>query len=67
MVLLLVWLRFVSQVKGSERRVLEEVPVAIKNSHLLSALMWEEKSILADKHQLLSLSSRSELTIWPLY
>lgn len=43
----------------------EEVPIVIKNSHLMTVLMWEleDKSTLADKHELLSLSSRSELTI----
>lgn len=43
----------------------EEVPISIKNSHLMNVLMWdlEDKSTLADKHELLSLSSRSELTM----
>lgn len=40
----------------------EEVPIVIKNSHLINVLMWElqEKSTVADKHELLNLSSRSE-------
>lgn len=39
----------------------EEVPIIIKNSHLINALMWdlEDKSTVADKHELLNLSSRS--------
>lgn len=43
----------------------EEVPISIKNSHLMNVLMWdlEDKSTLADKHELLSLSSRSALTM----
>lgn len=43
----------------------EEVPIDIKNSHLMSVLMWEleEKSTVVDKHELLSLSNRSELII----
>jgi len=38
----------------------EEVPIIIKNSHLINALMWdlEDKSTVADKHELLNLSSR---------
>ncbi|KAM9807299.1 eukaryotic translation initiation factor 3 subunit H isoform 2-T2 [Syngnathus typhle] len=37
----------------------EEVPIVIKNSHLINVLMWEleDKSTVADKHELLSLSS----------
>ncbi|KAG7254340.1 hypothetical protein CRUP_010560, partial [Coryphaenoides rupestris] len=37
----------------------EEVPIIIKNSHLISVLMWEleDKSTVADKHELLNLSS----------
>lgn len=40
----------------------EEVPIVIKNSHLISVLMWEleDKSTVADKHELLNLSSRSD-------
>lgn len=40
----------------------EEVPIVIKNSHLISVLLWEleDKSTVADKHELLNLSSRSE-------
>jgi translation initiation factor 3 subunit H len=42
----------------------EEVPIVIKNSHLISVLMWEleDKSTVADKHELLNLSSRSDPT-----
>lgn len=38
----------------------EEVPIVIKNSNLINALMWEleDKSTVADKHELLNLSSR---------
>ena len=38
----------------------EEVPIVIKNSHLINVLMWEleKKSAVADKHELLSLASR---------
>uniref|UniRef100_A0A8K9X9P0 MPN domain-containing protein n=1 Tax=Oncorhynchus mykiss TaxID=8022 RepID=A0A8K9X9P0_ONCMY len=38
----------------------EEVPIVIKNSHLINVLMWEleEKCTVADKHELLNLSSR---------
>eukprot|EP00064_Thunnus_orientalis_P013814 superscaffoldBa00002306_g13854 len=41
----------------------EEVPIVIKNSHLISVLMWEleEKSTVADKHELLNLSSSNHL------
>ncbi|MBN3299887.1 EIF3H factor, partial [Amia calva] len=41
----------------------EEVPIVIKNSHLINVLMWEleEKSTLADKHELLNLSSSNHL------
>uniref|UniRef100_A0AAZ3QSN1 eIF3h C-terminal domain-containing protein n=1 Tax=Oncorhynchus tshawytscha TaxID=74940 RepID=A0AAZ3QSN1_ONCTS len=37
----------------------EEVPIVIKNSHLINVLMWEleEKCTVADKHELLNLSS----------
>uniref|UniRef100_A0A672KEL1 Eukaryotic translation initiation factor 3 subunit H n=1 Tax=Sinocyclocheilus grahami TaxID=75366 RepID=A0A672KEL1_SINGR len=37
----------------------EEVPIVIKNSHLISVLLWEleDKSTAADKHELLNLSS----------
>lgn len=40
----------------------EEVPIVIKNSHLISVLMWEleDKSTVSDKHELLNLSSRSD-------
>lgn len=42
----------------------EEVPIVIKNSHLISVLMWEleDKSTVSDKHELLNLSSRSDLS-----
>uniref|UniRef100_A0AAY4CCV4 Eukaryotic translation initiation factor 3 subunit H n=1 Tax=Denticeps clupeoides TaxID=299321 RepID=A0AAY4CCV4_9TELE len=41
----------------------EEVPIVIKNSHLISVLLWEleEKSTVPSKHELLSLSSSSHL------
>ena len=41
----------------------EEVPIVIKNSHLISVLMWEleKKSAVADKHELLSLASSNHL------
>uniref|UniRef100_A0A8C2X0A9 Eukaryotic translation initiation factor 3 subunit H n=1 Tax=Cyclopterus lumpus TaxID=8103 RepID=A0A8C2X0A9_CYCLU len=41
----------------------EEVPILIKNSHLINALMWdlEDKSTVADKHELLNLSSSNHL------
>merc|ERR1739838_965064 len=41
----------------------EEVPIVIKNSHLINVLMWEleEKSTVADKHELLNLSSSNHL------
>ncbi|XP_067367069.1 eukaryotic translation initiation factor 3 subunit H isoform X2 [Channa argus] len=41
----------------------EEVPIVIKNSHLINVLMWEleDKSTVADKHELLSLSSSNHL------
>ncbi|XP_051527413.1 eukaryotic translation initiation factor 3 subunit H-B isoform X4 [Myxocyprinus asiaticus] len=41
----------------------EEVPIIIKNSHLINVLLWEleEKSTVADKHELLNLSSSSHL------
>lgn len=41
----------------------EEVPIVIKNSHLINALMWEleDKSTVADKHELLNLSSRYDV------
>ncbi|XP_056335483.1 eukaryotic translation initiation factor 3 subunit H-B [Danio aesculapii] len=41
----------------------EEVPIVIKNSHLINVLLWEleEKSTAADKHELLSLSNSSHL------
>lgn len=40
----------------------EEVPIVIKNSHLINVLMWEleDKSTVTDKHELLNLSSRSD-------
>lgn len=40
----------------------EEVPIVIKNSHLINVLLLDlqEKSTVADKHELLNLSSRSE-------
>jgi len=45
-------------------KMFEEVPIVIKNSHLISVLLWElqDKSTAADKHELLNLSSRSEHT-----
>ncbi|TRY54930.1 hypothetical protein DNTS_020698, partial [Danionella cerebrum] len=41
----------------------EEVPIVIKNSHLINVLMWElqDKSTQADKHELLNLSSSNHL------
>ncbi|MGH0135018.1 UNVERIFIED_CONTAM: hypothetical protein FKN15_028392 [Acipenser sinensis] len=38
----------------------EEVPIVIKNSHLINVLMWEmeQKSAVSDKQELLNLSSR---------
>ncbi|KAF5889903.1 eukaryotic translation initiation factor 3 subunit H, partial [Clarias magur] len=41
----------------------EEVPIVIKNSHLINVLLWEleEKSTVVEKHELLSLSSSSHL------
>ncbi|XP_056618363.1 eukaryotic translation initiation factor 3 subunit H-A isoform X1 [Triplophysa dalaica] len=41
----------------------EEVPITIKNSHLINVLMWDlqEKSTVADKHELLSLCSSNHL------
>ncbi|XP_068180536.1 eukaryotic translation initiation factor 3 subunit H [Antennarius striatus] len=41
----------------------EEVPIVIKNSHLINVLMWdlEDKSTVADKHELLNLSSSNHL------
>uniref|UniRef100_A0A8C4I8Y1 Eukaryotic translation initiation factor 3 subunit H n=1 Tax=Dicentrarchus labrax TaxID=13489 RepID=A0A8C4I8Y1_DICLA len=41
----------------------EEVPIVIRNSHLINSLMWEleEKSTVADKHELLNLSSSNHL------
>ncbi|KAK1895209.1 Eukaryotic translation initiation factor 3 subunit H [Dissostichus eleginoides] len=41
----------------------EEVPIIIKNSHLINVLMWdlEDKSTVADKHELLNLSSSNHL------
>ena len=37
----------------------EEVPIVIRNSHLINVLLWEleDKSTVADKHELLNLSS----------
>lgn len=45
-------------------QMFEEVPIVIKNSHLISVLMWEleDKSTVADKHELLNLSSRSDMS-----
>ncbi|MCI4392133.1 hypothetical protein PGIGA_G00142430 [Pangasianodon gigas] len=39
----------------------EEVPIVIKNSHLINVLLWEleDKSTVVEKHELLSLSSSS--------
>uniref|UniRef100_A0A8C4TEL3 Eukaryotic translation initiation factor 3 subunit H n=1 Tax=Erpetoichthys calabaricus TaxID=27687 RepID=A0A8C4TEL3_ERPCA len=41
----------------------EEVPIIIKNSHLINVLMWEleEKSAVSDKQELLNLSSSNHL------
>uniref|UniRef100_A0A8C0MR50 eIF3h C-terminal domain-containing protein n=1 Tax=Canis lupus familiaris TaxID=9615 RepID=A0A8C0MR50_CANLF len=41
----------------------EEVPIGIKNSHLINVLLWEleKKSAVADKHELLSLASSNHL------
>ncbi|AWO96938.1 putative eukaryotic translation initiation factor 3 subunit H [Scophthalmus maximus] len=41
----------------------EEVPIIIKNSHLINVLLWEleDKSTVADKHELLNLSSSNHL------
>ncbi|KAL7829644.1 hypothetical protein AOLI_G00305290 [Acnodon oligacanthus] len=41
----------------------EEVPIVIRNSHLINVLLWEleDKSTVADKHELLNLSSSSHL------
>ncbi|KAM9436494.1 LOW QUALITY PROTEIN: eukaryotic translation initiation factor 3 subunit H-A [Clarias gariepinus] len=43
--------------------IYEEVLIVIKNSHLMNVLMWEleDKSIVAEKHKLLSLSSSNHL------
>lgn len=45
-------------------QMFEEVPIVIKNSHLINVLMWEleDKSTVADKHELLNLSSRSDMS-----
>lgn len=45
-------------------QMFEEVPIVIKNSHIISVLMWEleDKSTVADKHELLNLSSRSDMS-----
>ncbi|ROL46052.1 Eukaryotic translation initiation factor 3 subunit H [Anabarilius grahami] len=47
----------------SFEHMFEEVPIVIKNSHLINVLMWElqEKSTVADKHELLNLSSSNHL------
>ncbi|XP_016365206.1 eukaryotic translation initiation factor 3 subunit H-B-like [Sinocyclocheilus rhinocerous] len=44
---------------GNEN-MFEEVPIVIKNSHLINVLLWEleDKSTAADKHELLNLSSQ---------
>ncbi|KAG8441681.1 hypothetical protein GDO86_010748 [Hymenochirus boettgeri] len=41
----------------------EEVPIVIKNSHLINVLIWEldKKAPVAEKHELLSLSSSNHL------
>lgn len=41
----------------------EEVPIVIKNSHLINVLLWEleDKSTVAEKHELLNMSSSSHL------
>ncbi|MGH0120927.1 UNVERIFIED_CONTAM: hypothetical protein FKN15_038466 [Acipenser sinensis] len=41
----------------------EEVPIVIKNSHLINVLMWEmeQKSAVSDKQELLNLSSSNHL------
>uniref|UniRef100_A0A671RS61 Eukaryotic translation initiation factor 3 subunit H n=1 Tax=Sinocyclocheilus anshuiensis TaxID=1608454 RepID=A0A671RS61_9TELE len=47
---------------GNEN-MFEEVPIVIKNSHLINVLLWEleDKSTAADKHELLNLSSSTHL------
>uniref|UniRef100_W5LC80 Eukaryotic translation initiation factor 3 subunit H n=1 Tax=Astyanax mexicanus TaxID=7994 RepID=W5LC80_ASTMX len=44
-------------------QMFEEVPISIKNSHLMNVLMWEleDRSTVSDKHELLSLSSSNHL------
>ncbi|KAA0710432.1 Eukaryotic translation initiation factor 3 subunit H [Triplophysa tibetana] len=41
----------------------EEVPIVTKNSHLINVLLWEleDKSTVADEHELLNLSSSSHM------
>lgn len=57
----LVFLRLKKACIGFEH-MFEEVPIVIKNSHLINVLLLDlqEKSTVADKHELLNLSSRSE-------
>uniref|UniRef100_A0A4W4GCA5 Eukaryotic translation initiation factor 3 subunit H n=2 Tax=Electrophorus electricus TaxID=8005 RepID=A0A4W4GCA5_ELEEL len=45
------------------RNMFEEVPIVIKNSHLINVLFWEleEKSLCSRKHKLLNLSSSTHL------
>ncbi|KAK3511645.1 hypothetical protein QTP70_014580 [Hemibagrus guttatus] len=44
-------------------KMFEEVPIVIKNSHLINVLLWEleDKTTEVEKHELLSLSSSSHL------
>ncbi|XP_027031797.1 eukaryotic translation initiation factor 3 subunit H-B isoform X1 [Tachysurus fulvidraco] len=44
-------------------KMFEEVPIVIKNSHLINVLLWdlEDKTAEVEKHELLSLSSSSHL------
>ncbi|GAA6092170.1 eukaryotic translation initiation factor 3 subunit H-B isoform X1 [Tachysurus ichikawai] len=44
-------------------KMFEEVPIVIKNSHLVNVLLWdlEDKTTEVEKHELLSLSSSSHL------
>uniref|UniRef100_A0A673JC71 Eukaryotic translation initiation factor 3 subunit H n=1 Tax=Sinocyclocheilus rhinocerous TaxID=307959 RepID=A0A673JC71_9TELE len=53
---------------GNEN-MFEEVPIVIKNSHLINVLLWEleDKSTAADKHELLNLSSSPPCLCFSLF
>ncbi|KAG9478629.1 hypothetical protein GDO78_012338 [Eleutherodactylus coqui] len=55
--------QIISKASIAYEHMFEEVPIVIKDSHLINVLIWEldKKAPVAEKHELLSLSSSNHL------